>query len=74
MHQDDKDRVLPSSASMYNILPVAEVPPDCYREDQTLTVWKRPIKAKESYTGGWICAIATEFVAAQKFLDEEPTF
>ena len=35
---------------------------------------KEPVKQKqknEDYTVGWICAIATEYVAAQSFLDEK---
>lgn len=39
----------------------------------SFAVRKRPNKslAPDVYTVGWICAIATEYVAAQEFLDEE---
>lgn len=38
---------------------------------------EQPQLSNDDYTVGWICALATEYVAAQVFLDEEhmpPTF
>jgi nucleoside phosphorylase len=40
-------------------------------DGQTLTANTPKCMANNNYTVGWICAISTEYVAAQAFLDEE---